>query len=143
MLISNKDSFIDGLKLRMGSNASNLTEDGFEVGADMAMSELGWSYPLGHPLKVFWAYQRGVRHSVHILLIESAHKFRYKEIFLQNRYAHYRSIIDDMDKDFELAKEENPALFVDSMYIDENTLASSLSYYIPNYGDFDTLGRIK
>jgi hypothetical protein len=142
MAIINKDSFIDGIKLRMGTNASNLTDEGFEVGAETAMNELGWSYPVDHPLKTFWAFQRGVRHSVHILLIESAHKFRYKEIFLQNRYSHYRSIIDDMDKAFEVAKEENPALFADSTFVDENTLASSLSYYIPNYGDYDTLGRI-
>lgn len=143
MPISSKDDFIEGIGLRMGGNSANLTPDGFDVAADTALNELGWSVPIDHPLKVFWAYQRGVRHSVYILMIESAHKFRYKEIFLQNRFSHYKAMIDDMDKAFEKAKEDNPELFSDSVYIDSDSIASSLSFYIPNLGDFDTLGRVE
>ena len=143
MPISSKDDFIEGIGLRMGGNSANLTPDGFDVAADTALNELGWSVPIDHPLKVFWAYQRGVRHSVYILMVESAHKFRYKEIFLQNRFSHYKSMIDDMDKAFDKAKEDNPELFADSVYIDDQSIASSLSFYIPNLGDFDALGRVE
>ena len=143
MPISSKDDFIEGIGLRMGGNSVTLTSDGFDVAADTALNELGWSVPIDHPLKVFWAYQRGVRHSVYILMVESAHKFRYKEIFLQNRFSHYKSMIDDMDKAFDKAKEDNPELFADSVYIDDQSIASSLSFYIPNLGDFDTLGRVE
>ena len=143
MPINSTDDFIEGIKLRMGGNAVNLTEDGLGVAAETALNELGWSIPVDHPLKVFWAYQRGVRHSVFILMVESAHKFRYKEIFLQNRFAHYKAMIDDMDKAFEKVKEDNPELFPDSIYMDDATIASSLSFYIPNISQFDGLGRIE
>ena len=143
MPISSFDDFVEGIGLRMGGNSVNLSSDGFEVAANTALNELGWSIPVDHPLKVFWAFQRGVRHSVFILMVESAHKFRYKEIFLQNRFSHYKAMIEDMDNAFEKAKEDNPELFVDSLYLDDETIASSLSYYIPNAGDFDFIGRVK
>ncbi len=143
MPINSTDDFIEGIKLRMGGNAVNLTEDGLGVAAETALNELGWSIPVDHPLKIFWAYQRGVRHSVFILMVESAHKFRYKEIFLQNRFAHYKAMIDDMDKAFEKVKEDNPELFPDSIYMDDDTITSSLSFYIPNISQFDGLGRIE
>jgi hypothetical protein len=142
MPISNIDDLIEGIKLRMGGNAENVTEDGLNVAAETALSELGWAIPVAHPLKIFWTYHRAVRHSTHILMIESAHKFRYKEIFLQNRFSHYKSLIDDMDKAFERAKDENPELFMDSVYIDDASITSSLSYYIPNVSDYDNLGRV-
>lgn len=142
MPISNIDDLIEGIQLRMGGNAENVTEDGLNVAAETALSELGWTIPVVHPLKIFWTYHRAVRHSTHILMIESAHKFRYKEIFLQNRFSHYKSLIDDMDKAFERAKDENPDLFMDSVYIDDATITSSLSYYIPNVSDYDNLGRV-
>lgn len=143
MPISSLDDFIEGIKLRMGSNSANVSDDGYAVGADTAMNELGWSLPLDQPLKVLWAYNRAVRHCVYILMIESAHKFRYKEIFLQNRFAHYKSLIDDMDKSFEKAQEDNPDLFLDSVYTDDNAILSSIAYYIPNCRDYDWLGRIR
>lgn len=143
MPISSTDAFIEGIGLRMGGNSANLTSEGFEVAAETALNELGWSIPIDHPLKVFWAFQRGVRHAVFILMVESAHKFRYKEIFLQNRFSHYKSMIDDMDKAFENAKEENPDVFSASVYIDDATISSSLSFYITNLGDFDELGRVE
>ncbi len=141
MPINNTEYFLDGIKLRMGGNADNVSEDGLTVAIETALNELGWAIPVAHPLKVFWAYQRAVRHAVYILMVESAHKFRYKEIFLQNRFSHYKSMIDDMDKAFEKAKDENPELFPDSTYMDDATITSSLSYYIPNAGDVDGLGR--
>ena len=143
MPINSTDDFIEGIKLRMGGNSVNVSEDGLGVAAETALDELGWSIPVDHPLKVFWAYQRAVRHAVYILMVESAHKFRYKEIFLQNRFAHYKAMIDDMDKSFKEAKEENPELFASATYIDDETISSSLSFYIPNISQFDGLGRIE
>lgn len=143
MPINNTDDFLDGIKLRMGGNADNVSEEGLTVAIETALDELGWTIPVVHPLKVFWAYQRAVRHAVYILMVESAHKFRYKEIFLQNRFSHYKSMIDDMDKSFKEAKDENPELFPDSIYMDDETIAASLSYYIQNTGETDSLGRIE
>ena len=140
-MISDIDALVEGFSLRFGKNASNLSEDGQTAACNTAMSELGWVFPLTHHLKEFWALNRAVRHGLAIIQIESAHKFRYKDIFLQNRFSHYTALIEKMDKDYEVAKEENPDLFLDAMYIDTDKLAESMSYYIRNERDYDELGR--
>lgn len=141
MTIADQTDFIAGLTLRMGANSENISDDGYAVGAETAMSELGWDYPLSHPLKVFWAYSRGVRHCLFILLIESAHKFRYKDIFLQNRFSHYSTLIDKLDKDFEKAKEENAEMFFSAASVSAEDIISSMCAYIPNVRDYDIYGN--
>ena len=140
-MISDIDALVEGFVSKFGKNSSNLSEDLQVAACNTAISELGWAFPLAHHLKEFWAVNRAVRHGLAILQIESAHKFRYKEIFLQNRFSHYTQLIDKMDRDFETAKEENPALFLESTYIDTATLSTALSYYIRNERDYDDLGR--
>ena len=140
-MISDIDALVEGFVSKFGKNSSNLSEDLQIAACNTAMSELGWAFPLAHHLKEFWAVNRAVRHGLAILQIESAHKFRYKEIFLQNRFSHYTQLIDKMDKDFEKAKEENPTLFLYSTYIDTETLSLSMTYYIRNERDYDDLGR--
>ena len=140
-MISDIDALVEGFVNKFGKNSSNLSEDLQIAACNTAMSELGWSFPLDHHLKDFWAINRAVRHGLSILQIESAHKFRYKEIFLQNRFAHYTQLIEKMDKDFEKAKEENPTLFIDTTFIDPEYLTRMLSYYIRNERDYDNLGR--
>ena len=140
-MISDIDALVEGFVSKFGKNSSNLSEDLQVAACNTAISELGWVFPLTHHLKEFWAVNRAVRHGLAILQIESAHKFRYKEIFLQNRFSHYTQLIDKMDRDFETAKEENPTLFLESTYIDTATLSTALSYYIRNERDYDDLGR--
>ena len=141
MSISSTEDFLVGIALRMGSNSANVTQEGMTVAAETALNGLGWSIPVDHPIRVFWAYQRAVRHCLFILMVESAHKFRYKNIFLQNRFAHYEILIKKMDEDFEKAQDDSPDIFASANLFDLETLASSLSFYIPNYGEYDTLGR--
>jgi len=129
------------LPLRMGSNAENLSEEGFEVAAESAMNELGWELPCSHPKKVLWIMNRGLRYCVEILMVESAHKFRYDKIFLQNRFAHYKQIIDKMDQDFMKAMEDDPGLFSTTSTLDENFVLNGVTRYIPNIRDYDIYGR--
>lgn len=143
MPIQNLDEHVAIITTRMGKNADNVTSEGLESGANTAMTELGWSYPIQVLLKEHWAVLRGIRHSLFILQVESAHKFRYKDIFLQNRFAHYTTLIEKMDKDFEKAKEDNPDLFADAIFVDDETIKTMVGYYIPNTSDYDTLGRLK
>lgn len=143
MSIADQSELIDGITLRLGSNSGNVSDDGYVVGAETAMAELGWDYPLSHPLKVFWAFNRGVRHCIFILQIESAHKYRYKDIFLQNRFTHYSALIEKMDKDFEKAKGENPDMFFSAANADAESIISSICAYIPNIRDYDIYGNTR
>ena len=138
--IGNSDEFVSGIVARMGSNAENLSPESFLVAAESAELELGWEYPISAPLKVLWFYNRGVRHATYILMIESAHKFRYNKIFLQNRFEHYSKLIEKMDKDFEAAKNENTDIFGPTSFSEEFIL-NGMTTYIPNVRDYDQYGR--
>lgn len=53
-----------------------------------------------------WMIDRSKRHLFFFLLSEAASKFRFKDIHLQQRFEHYRELIDKMDADFEKAQDE-------------------------------------
>lgn len=139
--IDSVENLIETLSFKMGTNADNLTEEGFQVAIDSALLELGWVLPCTHPKKVLWIINRSLRYCIEILLIESAHKFRYDKIFLQNRFSHYQELIKKMDADFEKAIEENPSLFASMVEIDPDYIVNAMTTYIPNLRDFDIYGR--
>ena len=99
-----------------------------------------WALPIAHPLKVHWVIERSVRHSVFILMLEAARKFRYKQIHLQNRFEHYNKILTLMDELYAKAKVENPELFSDSVFADSDTLCNWITY-IPNARQYNNLGN--
>ncbi len=141
MVINSTDELIDTLRFKMGTNSDNLTDDGFSVAVDSALLELGWVLPCTHPNKVLWIINRSLRYCIEILLIESAHKFRYDKIFLQNRFSHYQALITKMDDDFRRAIEDNPSLFSSMIQLDSEFIVSSMMAYIPNLRDYDIYGR--
>jgi hypothetical protein len=141
MVINSTDELIDTLRFKMGTNSDNLTDDGFSVAVDSALLELGWVLPCTHPNKVLWIINRSLRYCIEILLIESAHKFRYDKIFLQNRFSHYQALITKMDDDFRRAIEDNPSLFSSMVQLDPEFIVSSMMAYIPNLRDYDIYGR--
>lgn len=141
MVINSTDELIDTLRFKMGTNSDNLTDDGFSVAVDSALLELGWVLPCTHPNKVLWIINRSLRYCIEILLIESAHKFRYDKIFLQNRFSHYQALITKMDDDFRKAIEDNPSLFSSMIQLDPEFIVSSMMAYIPNLRDYDIYGR--
>ena len=139
--INSTDELIEILRFKMGTNSDNLTDDGFSVAVDSALLELGWVLPCTHPNKVLWIINRSLRYCIEILLIESAHKFRYDKIFLQNRFSHYQALITKMDDDFRKAIEDNPSLFSSMIQLDPEFIVSSMMAYIPNLRDYDIYGR--
>ena len=139
--LTDLDNLSEKLALKMGSNAENLSSEGFEVAAQSANLELGWEFPCSHPKKVLWYMNRGLRYCIEILMIESAHKFRYDKIFLQNRFAHYEAILKKMDSDFEKAQEVDPSIFATVSVLDENYVLNGMIRYIPNVRDYDSYGR--
>ena len=73
---------------------------------DDAIRETGFSFPISTDFQIRWAKERAKRHLFFYLYTESAHKFKYEQINLQQRFEHYRSIIGAMDRAYDKAKEE-------------------------------------
>ena len=140
-MLASIDAIVENLKLKFGVTADSLTSEAYEDAAGSALRELGWSVPIGHPLKEHWTLERATRHSVFILMIESARKFRYKQIHLQNRFEQYNKILEMMDAQFETAKKNDPELFSNSVFVDSDTLCGWITY-IPNAREYNSLGKI-
>lgn len=86
---------------------SYLDSQDFSNACDDAERETGFSFPVTTGFQTLWVKSRAKRHIFFYLLTEAAHKFKYEQINLQHRFAHYRSIIKDMDKEYALALEEH------------------------------------
>ena len=134
------DDIVDVLKPKFGVTFDSLSDEAYEDAARSALKELGWVFPITHPLKAHWVVERGVRHAVFILMVEAARKFRYKQIHLQNRFEHYNKILVMMDELYAKAKEENPELFADSIFVDSDLLCQWITY-IPNARQYNYLGK--
>ena len=104
------DALVDAMK----GLSTVLAETDYTTAINTMKYETGWTFPITMNFKLFWADQRCRRHLFFALLTQQAHKFRVGEIHLHQRFDHYKTIVDKMDKDFELAKQENPELFLDA-----------------------------
>jgi hypothetical protein len=78
---------------------------------DDATRDTGFSFPTSTDFQIMWLKQRAKRAIFWYLLSESAHKFKYEQINLQQRFEHYRDIIKYMDEQYEKALEDNPDQF--------------------------------
>ena len=98
-LITQIQSEIKGL-------SASLDTDDYSNAVDAAERDTGWDLPQTADFKVKWLIERSKRHLFFYLLSESASKFRFKAIYLQHKFEHYRALISDMDKRFAEAQEE-------------------------------------
>lgn len=80
--------------------------DDYENATNDAARETGWAFPISGDTKIKWQKERSKRHIFFMLLSESAHKFKYKQISLNQRFDHYLALIKKMDDDWEKAQED-------------------------------------
>ncbi len=109
--ITSSDDLIVILKVQLSSLASLITPEGYELVCSQAEQELGWSYPITDPTRLFWLVKRASRHALALLEIASANKFKYKQVNLQHRFEHFKALIEEMDQEFEKAMASNMGLF--------------------------------
>ncbi len=109
--IQNQDDLIDYVTNLMGDPSTRVTADGYEHAADQTENELSLTYPITDTTIKYWAVERMRRHTMYILMVESAHKFQYKQIHLEHRFKHYIQLIEKMDKEWLEAMEDLPELF--------------------------------
>ena len=133
--LNDLDDFTEKVTLELGGLASSVASDAFEWASDKTYGEVQWEYPITDPFKLYWFIERGKRHLINIFLIESAAKFKYKQIHLNQRFDHYFLLLKKMDADFLQAIEDNPEVFPTP------SGGGSYPFYIANTFSYDYLGR--
>lgn len=107
-----QDDLLDLLPIEMKGLSKYLVAVDYENSANDAIRETGWSFPLQTPTMEYWIKTRSKRHLFFYLMSESAHKFKYDVIALDQRFLHYKSLIDSMDKEWNKFVADNPELFI-------------------------------
>jgi len=110
MSIRTTSDFRVQLESAMGTSSSLLEPVAYDFIMSQALNELGWKLPVEDSKKSFWCIQRGRRHALDLLRIEAAHKFKYKQIHLGQRFEHYHAMIMELDNAFNEARKTDPAL---------------------------------
>jgi hypothetical protein len=134
MSITTSGEFIVKISSALGSSSSLLESGEMEFVALQTLNELGWSYPIDNGKKEFWCIERGKRHALDMLRVQSAHRFKYKQINLGQRFDHYDKMIKDLDEKFEKALDNDPIL----MDVDMN---SFFGVYVENGFVYDQFGN--
>lgn len=94
------------LRAEVKGLSSSLDAEDYENAVTAAERDTGWSLPQTAAIKVTWLLSRSKRHLFAFLMAESAAKFKFGDINLQQRFEHYRLLIKDMDVEFKAAQEE-------------------------------------
>ena len=139
MAVASREELIQAVKTLMGASFDKVSDEGFNQACMNAEAELGWTYPISDARKSYWMVERAKRHVVYILMVESAHKFQYKQIHIEHRFKHYIQLIERMDQEFAQAIEDFPELF-DEMLTSGLGVGVLGIYNGPGY-IYDELGR--
>lgn len=110
------------------------TED-YTSATNEAILEFGSSYPVTDTDMQVWVKRRSKRHLFYYLMTEAAHKFKFEQINLQQRFDHYFKLIKVEDEAFAAFIEDRPDLFanVDTHKLFGTLVSAGFSY--------DALGR--
>lgn len=129
------DSVIVDVQAEIGKTSSALTIEGYQSAVMSALAELRWALPMNDTFKEHWLVKRAKRHALFILLTESAHKFKYKQINLQNRFDNYVRLVNMLDEEFARAIEADPAAFIDGVNTDTFGLSIKAGFVYDGLGN--------
>lgn len=102
------------IEVEVKALTSYLDTEDYDNAVDDALRETGWTLPTTVDFRIHWIKMRAKRHIFFYLATESAHKFKVKQFSLDQRFKHYMILIEKMDKEFEIAREEHPEQFTDA-----------------------------
>jgi hypothetical protein len=143
-----EEEFVDKLVEEVKGLDNYLERDDYTNALSDASGETGWAIPEDNATKILWIKKRAKRHLFFYLFTESAHKFKFKQINLQQRFEHYREIVKDMDEEFLSFQESRPDLFggvdpfhmfgtkVDAGFAYEGQTGEDITYSEVNEVDF-------
>ena len=91
--------------------SSYLVNEDYTNSCNDASRELGWSFPVSTDFRIHWMKQRAKRFLIFYLISESAFKFKFKQINLQNRFAQLERLLKLLDTEFSDIQNERPDEF--------------------------------
>jgi len=101
------------IKKEIKGLSSKFIDADYDNAMSAAEYDTGWSMPVSTSFKIKWMKQRVKRHLFSFRRDESADKFKYKQISLNQRFENFLKLIKDMDEDFEKALDEYAFEFAD------------------------------
>ena len=119
------------LKEEVKALTSKLTDPtDYDNACDDSSREIGWAFPVSGNFKIYWMKYRVKRHLYFYLMSESANKFKVKQFSLDQRFKHYKEIIELMDAEFAAIQEERPDEFagVDAYGLFGTSINAGFSY---------------
>lgn len=91
--------------------SDELVTGDYSNAVDDAERETGFTLPQTDSLKIYWVKERTKRHLIWYLFFGGAKKFRVKQYYLDQKFQHYKDILEYMDKAFFDFQESRPDLF--------------------------------
>jgi len=125
-----REDLINTVEKEIKSLASNFDVEDYEEATADAERDTGFSLPTTEAFKIKWLKDRTKRHLFFSLYTESAHKFKVKQISLNQRFDHYGKLIKVMDEAFEKAQNEEMFQFagVDAVQAFGHQIGAGFAY---------------
>ena len=133
--MATREEFLVTLAIRMKGVSTLLAPDEYSLCVDDMLLETGWAFPITSSFQLYWAGQRSKRHCIMLLLTSQAPKFQVDKIRLDQRFDHYKKMVEQLDMEFKEAKEENPTEFSNA------EIYMALGHYINAGFAYDSFGR--
>jgi len=118
--------------------AAKFVDADYDNAIDAAERDTGWSLPVSTAFKIKWITQRAKRSLYSFRRDESADKFKFKQIFLNQRFDNFFKLVEKMDEAFEKAQEEFVYEFagVDALHIFGSKIDAGYAYENQTGRDF-------
>lgn len=101
-----KAEMVTLLQQEVKSLSSYLVSDDYNNACDDASNDTGLTFPVTNKTAIYWMKQRAKRHLHFYLASETAHKFKYKQINLNQRFEHHWKMVQDMDKRWDAIQDQ-------------------------------------
>jgi hypothetical protein len=97
-----KSELTSVIRREIGTLKSQFESADFDDALTQAERDTGFSSTSNsNAFQLTWLKHRAKRHLYFVLTTESAHKFKFKQVNLQHRFANYIKLVELMDKEYE------------------------------------------
>lgn len=95
----------------LGTLSLDMTDDIYNLAESIALSELGYAFPVTDSEKQSWLMRRCRRHIIDIFYTQAATSIEYKQSKHNLKFDHFKELIKSWDEEFNKAMSETPFVF--------------------------------
>lgn len=141
MALANVDAIIERVNYLLSEAWTDLGADDKEFIIAQALDELGMSLPESSAQRCYWIIERTKRHAIYRFVVTEAERFRYKQIYLQQKFDNYFRLIQQADERFAEALENDMSGIFPDDIIDSEAFAKYGFMFNPAGFVYDQIGR--